>query len=122
MSYAVSSASANNVGIAGFNITPAGITVDYLDQQLLLAKAAGLINISPDPAVNEPPTVALTSGAGTPSTTTTVDVGGAFAQATLNNNFATLVTLINKLVNSVNNLQAQVRAHELRIDPITRVV
>lgn len=39
---------------------------------------------------------ALTSAAGTPAGGT-VDVGGAFAQATLNNNFATLVTRINAI-------------------------
>jgi len=38
----------------------------------------------------------VTSAVGTPAAGT-VDVGAAFAQATLNNNFATLVTELNKI-------------------------
>ena len=37
----------------------------------------------------------IASGAGTLSTTTTVDVGTAFSQANINNNFATLLNQIN---------------------------
>lgn len=45
---------------------------------------------------------ALTSGAGTPAAGT-VDVGAAFSQATLNNNFATLVTEINAIRTAMVN-------------------
>lgn len=49
------------------------------------------------------PTAALTSAAGTPGTGT-VDVGAAFSQATLNNNFATLVSQVNAILTILKNL------------------
>lgn len=122
MAYTLASANANNVGVAGISVPPGGVSVDYLTPDVLLAKANGLITINPDPATNEPAGGTLTVAAGTPSTTTTTDVGGSFVQATLNNQIATLATLLNKAVLSVNALQTQVRAHEARLDSITRGV
>lgn len=45
----------------------------------------------------------LASGAGVASTTTTVDVGAAFSQANINNNFATLVARLNEVRNVLVN-------------------
>lgn len=60
---------------------------------LFMVHALGLQQIAIVPAANA---VALTSGAGTVSNATS-DVGAAFSQATLNNNFASLVGKINEL-------------------------
>ena len=51
------------------------------------------------PALTNP---SITSAAGTPAATTT-DVGAAFNQATLNNNFATLVAQINAITTALRN-------------------
>jgi hypothetical protein len=40
----------------------------------------------------------IASGAGTPSDTATADVGASFNQTTLNNNFATLVESVNRIL------------------------
>lgn len=56
-----------------------------------------------------PSAVTLTSGAGTPAGGTT-DVGAAFSQSTLNNNFATLVTAINALVADLANVKQVLNA------------
>lgn len=46
----------------------------------------------------------LTIAAGTASTTTTTDVGGSFNQTTLNNQIATLATVLNKILNRLREL------------------
>lgn len=62
----------------------------------------GFYNVTPITRQTRPGQ--LTVAAGTPSTTTTVDVGAAFSQTVLNNQIATLATKLNLVETALHNL------------------
>lgn len=104
MSITVKNISGSALQVAGLNFTDANQSqvVDYLSTDILSAVAKNLVSVTPTGA-GIPTSAAGVAAAGT------VDVGASFNQATLNANFATLVSYIAVLT-------AQVQAHESRLD------
>jgi hypothetical protein len=120
MPYTVSNLTSGNVSLGPTVVVPGGsVDVDFLSKFVIDALGAGYVSVTPAVTTAEPTPAALTIAVGTPSTTTTTDVGAAFNQTTLNNQIATLATLLNKCATSLAALQTQVRAQEARLDRIT---
>lgn len=76
-----------------------GVTIKVLTPDMIKAINSGLLTATPS-------TPSLTTSVGTASSSgTIVDTTGSYSQILLNNNFATISTVVNALFNTVQQLQ-----------------